>query len=307
MPVNGPPPARPQKMLRGAARRPLPPTQRLARFLRTPKGTVLWVLLGLVVVAMLGTTRHTLPGVVAAVAAALAVDMTLSRWRSGRWSFPTGALLSGLFVALVLARETPLYVPLATAGLAVGVKHAVRTRWSNVFNPAVLALIVSALLFHSGQSWWGALPYDGVVGSALILAAAWYVAAKINKLPLGLAFLAATLGIFTLAAFFGGTAEVAQVFRAPDINALMFFAGFMLTDPPTSPARQSDQVWCGLVAGVIAAAVFLLTGVQWFILAGLPVANACESVRRVVAAQQRSSVAGGRGRGPVRAAVDQGR
>lgn len=259
------------------------PLENLARFVRTPKGTMLWVLLGLVAAGMIATQRHTLPNVLAAGLGAAAADLALSGWRGKPVVFPAGALISGLIVAMILARETPIYVPLCVAMLAVIGKHALRTRWSNVFNPAVLALLVGGLLFRSGQSWWGALPYDGVLGFVLVLAAGWYVAAKVNKLPLALAYLLTTILSFTVASYFGAAGQVAQVFRAPDINALVFFSCLMLTDPPTSPAKRADQLWFGVLAGLLAVVIFLASGVQWFIFGGLPVANLVESLRRVAA------------------------
>ena len=266
-------PARPQRT----------PIENLGRFLRTPKGTVLWVLVALVVLAMIGTQRHTLPDVLAATVGAAATDIIVSAWRKKPLGFPSGAVISGLIIAMVLARETPAYVPLVVGMLAVVGKHAVRTRWSNVFNPAVFALLVGGIFFRSGQSWWGALPYDGMLGFIAVLAGSWYVAAKVNKLPLALAYLTTAIVAFMVSSFAGATAQVAQVFRAPDINALVFFSALMLTDPPTSPAKREDQLWFGALAGVLAVLLFLTTGVQWFIFAGLPVANLAESLRRIAA------------------------
>lgn len=248
---------------------------------------MLLVLLGLVVIGSLGTSRPTWQVVLMSVLSASAVDIVAMLWKKGRWLFPSGAILTGMLIAMVLTRESNLAVVAVTAALAVVLKHVIRTSWSNVFNPAALALIVTAPLLHSGQSWWGGLPYIPVLGFLIVLAAGWYVAAKVNKLPLALSYLASSLLIFTVASFGGAAGHAEQVFRAPDINALLFFACFMLTDPPTSPARQGDQIWFGAVAGTIGAGVFLLTGVQWFILAGLPASNAVESLRRVAVARRR--------------------
>ena len=256
--------------------------QSLVRFVRTPKGTLLLILVGFSALGMVGTHWLALPGVLAAVIGAAVADLAAARLRhTPRAVFPSGALISGLLVALVLAPQTSPYVLLLVAVVAVALKHALRTRWSNIFNPATLALIVCGLVFRSGQSWWGALPTAGIPGFALVLAAGWYLAARVNKVPLVLAFLTTALAGFAAASFLGASAQVAQVFRAPDINALFFFAGFMLIDPPTSPARPGHQVWFGLVVGAVSVAAFLKFGVQWFIIAGLPVGNLVESLRRL--------------------------
>jgi Na+-translocating ferredoxin:NAD+ oxidoreductase RnfD subunit len=271
-------------------RRPRQPaTARLRAFFRTPKGTLLLVLLGLAAIGSLGGHHGAWRELAAAAAAAAAADAVASLWRKGRWGFPSGALCTGLLVGMVLARGTSPWLVALVAALAVAGKHLIRTSWSNVFNPAVLALVVAAPLLRTAESWWGSLPYVPVAGCLLVGAAGWYVAAKVNKLPLALSYLLAVLLPLAVASFGGAAAHTQQIFRAPDINALVFFAAFMLTDPPTSPARQGDQVWFGALAGLVAAAVFLAAGVQWFLLAGLPVANAAESVRRVAASRRRAS------------------
>lgn len=268
------------------ARTPRSPLRSLTTFFRTPKGTMLLVLPALLVVAALKAGTDSLHGVAWAVAVAVFVDLAATRWRRGRWAFPSGALITGMLVAMVLAPFNAVYIPAATAGLAVVIKHVVRTRWTNVFNPAALALVASALLFKDAQSWWAALPDLGVLGFVLDLAAGWYIVTKIDRLPLALIFLGTSIALFSAAAFLGAAPHVAQVFRAPDIQMLLFFAAFMLTDPPTSPARRRDQIWFGLVVALAADAIFLRFGVQWFLLGGLLLGNACESLRRLAAQPQ---------------------
>ncbi len=263
------------------------PAESLRRFFQTPKGTTLLVLLGLVFFAWLKLGRHVFPGLEVGVLTAVAADAVITRWTRGRWTFPTGGLLTGMFVAMVLAPQAPAYVPAVTAAVAITSKHALRTRWSNVFNPAALGLFAAALLLPAGQSWWGALPDLGVVGFLLVLAAGWYIAAKVGKLPLAFTFLCTTLSIFTVTAFAGGAVQVAEIFRAPDIQMLLYFACFMLTDPPTSPARQGDQIWFGAVVAVAGCIAFLTLGALWFLAGGLLVGNALESLRRVASAARR--------------------
>ena len=83
-----------------------------------------------------------------------------------------------------------------------------------------------------------------------------------------------------LAAFFGDPARVAEVFRVPNLNAALFFAGFMLSDPPTSPARQRDQLVYGGIVAAASAAIYLTLGGVYFLPGGLLVGNAWEAWRR---------------------------
>ncbi len=272
------------------ASRPRPSTgKRLRSFLRTPKGTLLWVLLALGFLASLDTKQETVVVTLTAVGTAVLVDLGFEATVHDRWAFPSGAILTGLIIALVLAPTTAVPVTILTTMLAIVLKHVVRTSWSNVFNPAVLALIITAPLFKTAQSWWGTIPDLPILGFLIVLCAGYYVASKVNKLPLAASYLLTSISVFTVSAFAGAATHVVQIFRAPDINSMVFFACFMLDDPPTSPAYHRDQIWFGALAGAIGAAVFLLTGVQWYLMAGLPLANACESIRRVIVARRKRS------------------
>jgi Na+-translocating ferredoxin:NAD+ oxidoreductase RnfD subunit len=252
------------------------------RFVRSPKGTLLIVLALLVGVAAsyLGLS-HVLPSLVGAILTAALVDVAIVRWTRGIWFFPSGAILSGLIVALVLSPDEPFYVPVVTAGVAVGSKYLFRTRWSNVFNPAALALIVAYFAFGSGESWWGSLPDLAAPFVVVLLGAGLFMADRCNKLPMVLVFLGSYFGLFTLSAFLGDPSRVAEVYRSPDVNAALFFAFFMLDDPPTSPVRYADQVLYSIIVAVVSFAAFETLGAEYFLLAGVLVGNAWESLRRL--------------------------
>jgi Na+-translocating ferredoxin:NAD+ oxidoreductase RnfD subunit len=64
------------------------------------------------------------------------------------------------------------------------------------------------------------------------------------------------------------------MFREPFVQAALFLAFFMLTDPPTSPNRYLDQIWFGLVAAVSAGVAQLLGAGQVYLLLGVLVPNA---------------------------------
>src|SRR5688500_3883495 len=129
------------------------------RFFRTPKGLVTIILAILLVMAALDVSiRLIAAGLAGAVAAAALIDVFILRKKHEVWEFPDGAVLTGLFVAMVLSPFEPWYVAACTSAFAVVSKYIFRTRSANVFNPAALALVVAYYVFHTGQSWWGALP-----------------------------------------------------------------------------------------------------------------------------------------------------
>lgn len=260
------------------------PLRALRRAVRTPKGLMLLILLALLALAGARAGYGTIaPGLLAATGIAAALDFALIWLTRGKVEWPSGAILSALFVGLILDPQTPAYVVACTAVLAINAKWLLRTRWANIFNPAALALVANYYLFASGQSWWGALPDLPIPFIAALLAGVLFIAGRIKKLPMVLTFLGAYFALFTLATFWRDPALVAEIFRAPDANAALFFAGFMLTDPPTSPAKPRDQVVYGLIVAVAAAALYLTFGVLWFLPGALLVGNLAEAARRMVA------------------------
>jgi len=254
--------------------------ERARRFVRTPKGTLLVVFAALLGVA--GSTSgwslvgpHVLAAVIGACLAEVAIVGVVTR----RLAWPSSALLSGLIVAFILGPETSPWVTLFVGGLATASKHLLRTSRGHVFNPAALALLVSIPLFATGQSWWGAGGDLGWPFLALVVAGGAVMVERINKFPLVLAFTATYFGLFTMVSLADPSA-VAEMFRAPFVQAAVFLALFMLTDPPTSPGRYLDQVWVGTLAAVTACVGQLVGAGQAYLLIGVLVGNAALAVRR---------------------------
>jgi Na+-translocating ferredoxin:NAD+ oxidoreductase RnfD subunit len=252
-----------------------------SRFFRTPKGLLIIVMGVLTIAATAGEdTALAWPAISLAVAAAMAIDAPILRAREGAWVFPDGALLTGLFVALILTPHEPWYVVVLTSISAVASKYAIRAGRANVFNPAALALFLSYFAFHTGQSWWGALPDLPIAAIALLIAGGALITQRVNKTPVVVAFLGVYYLLFTASAFIGDPRHVAALYRAPDLHAALFFAFFMVTDPPTSPPKHRDQLVYGVIVATVAFAVFQLIGAVYFLLAGLLAANVWEAARR---------------------------
>ncbi len=253
----------------------------LSRFFRTPKGLLIIVLSVLTTLAGYGEGLALVaPGVAAAVLTAMLIDAPIIRLREGAWEFPSGALLTGLIVAMILSPHEPWHVFAITSAVGVLSKYVFRTRSANVFNPAALALVATYYVFDTGQSWWGALPELPLAALVLLFATGVFITMRVNKTPVVLAFLASYYSLFTIAAFIGNPARVAELYRTPDLHAALFFAFFMVTDPPTSPPKHRDQVLYGAIVGMVSFAAFELVGAAYFLLAGQLVANLWEAWRR---------------------------
>ncbi len=171
--------------------------------------------------------------------------------------------------------------------IAIVSKYLLRTRTANVFNPAALGLVVTFYLFDTGQSWWGALPEAPPWAFAAMLAAGLFIADRVNKLPMVLAFLGAYFALFTATAFVSAPDTVVEIFRTPDVQAALFFAFFILTDPPTSPVLYGNQIICALIVAGVSFAVFEWVGAAHYLLAGVLVGNIWEAWSRMRTARNR--------------------
>jgi len=254
----------------------------IRHFFRTAKGLLILVLIALVAIAAPYEDIPTVAsGLLSAVATAAILDVLILRMRHTRWEFPSGAVLTALIVSMVLSTQTVWYVPALVSAFAIITKYIIRTRAGNVFNPAALAIVATFPLFHEGQSWWGALPEVPAIAQVALLGTGVFIADRVNKMPLVLGFLATYYLLFTMSAFVSDPAWVSEVFRTPDVQAVLFFALFILTDPPTSPVRYPDQLVFALIVAIASFAIFEWTGAVYYLLAAVLIGNVWEAWRRV--------------------------
>jgi Na+-translocating ferredoxin:NAD+ oxidoreductase RnfD subunit len=255
------------------------------KFFSTPKGLLTIMLVVLIALAAPHEgLRVVAPGLLSAVLVSGLVDAVILRIRSRKklWEFPSGAVLTAMIVAMVLRAQEPWYVTTATSVIAILSKYIFRSRAANVFNPAALGIVVTFYIFHTGQSWWGALPeVTPIALMAVLVAVGVFITDRVNKMPLVLAFLGAYFLLFTITSFVGNPKWVSEIYRAPDLQAVLFFAFIILTDPPTSPAKYPDQIVGGIIVAAVSYVVFEWIGAVYYLLAGVLVGNVWEAWRRV--------------------------
>jgi Na+-translocating ferredoxin:NAD+ oxidoreductase RnfD subunit len=259
------------------------------RFFRTPKGLVTIVLAILILTAAPGQSGRPVMGLACATIAAGLVDLLIRRWKMGTWRYPSGAVLTAAIVVMVLRAQEPWYVTTLTSVIAVLSKYCFRSQ-ANIFNPAALAMVASYYLFHSGESWWGAQTDAIGLGKLFMIVAGVIIVNRVNKMPLVLTFLATYFGLFTVTAFVGDPLKVVEIFRTPDVEAALYFAFIILTDPPTSPVKYRDQAICGALVAAVSYAFFELSGVVYYLLAGVTIGNVWVAWRKFKARRPPASI-----------------
>ena len=118
-------------------------------------------------------------------------------------------------------------------------------------------------------------------GLPVLFATGIFIADRVNKMPLVLAFLGGYYLLFTLTAFVGDPGGVAEIFRTPDLHAVLFFAFFILTDPPTSPVKYPRSARVRRDRRGSELRGLRLVGAAYYLLAGVLVGNVWEAWRRV--------------------------
>ncbi|MGZ4123782.1 MAG: RnfABCDGE type electron transport complex subunit D, partial [Tumebacillaceae bacterium] len=224
-----------------------------------------------------------------AMGTGLVLDLIVGLLQKRKRLLSDGGVLTGLIVTLVLSSATPWYQVAGTVAIALVSKHVLKIKRRPIFNPAAVGLLVAIPLFSSEQSWWGSMPNFPAWGVGFVLVAGYLVTSKVNKFPQVFTF----LGVYLLIMLGLGLAHVGDttdVLRNPFINATLFLAFFMVTDPPTSPAKYGEQVVFGFIAAIVSVIVYLIFGGLAYLLVGLLVANAWNALR-FYEAEKRKSVA----------------
>ena len=167
-----------------------------------------------------------------------------------------------LFFILRPQSEFAGWVELAIAALiAMASKYLVAFRGRHIFNPAAFSALVVTLVGAVTSSalgtpfifaaWWVGSPWMFpfvIVGGFLVLF-------RTRRLPMGAVYLGVGLIAYTAQYYLNGAAFGLTVpdalYAALFQSALVFFVGFMLTEPLTLPPRRWQQLLYAALAALI--------------------------------------------------------
>ena len=166
-------------------------------------------------------------------------------------SFLITALILALIITPPSAVLDPRYLELAfwAAVLSQASKYVLAIGKKHVFNPAAIAVVVTALALGASASWWVGtewmLPFVAIGGLL--------TARKILRFDLVLAFFAAAV-VSVFASHLGGTLSVSSLLvRLALDTPIVFFAFVMLTEPLTTPPTRPLRIAYAVLVGLLYA------------------------------------------------------
>lgn len=160
-------------------------------------------------------------------------------------SLITGLLLYFLF--------WPSLMPFDVAGVALACvlasasKYALAWRGRHIFNPAAAGAFVTGLTGLNVATWWAATPamlWLLVPGVVLVLY-------RMRKFLMAAVFLVVAASIIASELLQAGMTLGGALWQALAQRPLVFFVGFMLTEPLTLPPRRWQQLALAAVVGVV--------------------------------------------------------
>lgn len=183
--------------------------------------------------------------------------------------------ITGLILALIIG-PLPLvpnlfFLTIAPV-LAMASKYFITLNKQHIFNPAAFAIVLTAILFHNGASWWiGSLPMSPfiILGGIVILR-------KIHRFNLTGGFLLTYL-LFLIITNYQELLSLSQAASFLTniflISPLVFFSTVMLTEPLTTPSDKTLRISYGIITALIFISLQKFTPVFFSLELSLLIAN----------------------------------
>jgi glycine betaine catabolism B len=218
---------------------------------------VLYVLIALVGMAVIlssfGLLQFSPIALLASTVFLVVICWTANTILAKIFAIPTNvesAIITGLILALIVdpARSANDFQFLGwVAILAMASKYILAINNKHVFNPAAVAVVITAFALNEPASWW--------VGTASMLPATliggWLVIRKMRQEDMAVSFIAASLVTVCLASVVQNASIAQQLKLLVAATPLFFVAAIMLTEPLTAPPTRDLKRIYALITGFL--------------------------------------------------------
>lgn len=134
------------------------------------------------------------------------------------------------------------------AVIAMASKYVLTVHGRHIFNPAAIAAVIISLTGITYASWWVATP----ILLPITLLFAFLILYKTRRLAIGGIFLTIAISLIILMYLLNGQSVLDGLLALPSWP-LLFFVGFMLSEPLTLPPRHWQQYLVAVLVAVLFA------------------------------------------------------
>ena len=170
------------------------------------------------------------------------------------------ALITGLILALIITPMSSLKdvtFLAAAAGLAIASKYIIAVGNKHIFNPAAIAVVLTAFGPKESASWW----VGSVALLPFVIAGGLLIIRKIRRATMFTVYLATAICSVAVMATITSH-EAGAAVQAAFLPSSLFFLGFvMLTEPWTSPSTKTHRyIYAGIV-GLLFSPLIQIAGI----------------------------------------------
>ena len=156
------------------------------------------------------------------------------------------ALILALLINPAANSHTFLFLT-AAGGLAIASKYILNWRGKHIFNPAAIAVALTAIGPEQSASWWvgntALLPVVAIGGLLIVR--------KIRRVQMAAVFFITAIAATAWVSFLAHGDPTSSLDKVV-LHSSLFFLGFvMLTEPLTAPVTHNKQLWYAALVGLL--------------------------------------------------------
>jgi ferredoxin-NADP reductase len=220
---------------------------------------VLYYLFGLWILALLFSFFGWLPYTPLAMVLSLFIILAISFATNSIFAyvFKVPANVESIYITVFILALiiTPAQLPAEyiflgwVAILAMASKYIFAWKHKHIFNPAALAVAITAFTINGTASWW----VGTLIMTPFVLAGGLLVVRKIVRKDLTLAFFGTALFTILFFSLSNGGNILTTLFQALFYSPLLFFTFIMITEPLTTPPSRWLRILYGMLVGFLFA------------------------------------------------------
>ncbi len=187
----------------------------------------------------------------------LAVSWMANKLFSRIFRAPTNVesvYITAFILALIIepadfSHYTGLALVVSAAFLAQASKYILAIKKKHIFNPAALAIAMTALVLNQSASWW----IGDTAMIPFVLLGGLLITRKIRRSDLVLSFFVVLFAVTSASSLIQGQNPLDSIFATILHSPYLFFAFIMLTEPLTTPPGKGCRIAYGALAALLCA------------------------------------------------------